>query len=123
MIDNKKLEAFMFIILRDYLRFGEIELILKDIDKIHADNLPHYDEKHIYNYCKKIVERFKSKDIKNNYDKLIEVLKEKSENFDETFEAGEYWDSGNFDDCFQLGQESGRNEIYGEIKDIVSDIS
>ncbi len=60
--------------------------------------------------------------MENKYEKLLNKIKELTEEYDEDFHEGEYWDSGNFDDCFALGQTSGRNEVYKELKDIIEEI-
>lgn len=49
----------------------------------------------------------------------IAKLKVLADKHDPNFDAGDYWDSGNFDDCFNLGAESGHNDIYWAIKNIL----
>lgn len=43
---------------------------------------------------------------------INEMISTKDEEFLEAYETGEleYWDSGNFDDCFQLGTEVGHTQ-------------
>jgi hypothetical protein len=52
---------------------------------------------------------------------LNEILKLETlaDKYDAEMDAGEYWDSGNFDDCFELGCDFGANSVYGEIKKIL----
>lgn len=52
-------------------------------------------------------------------EKQIEELKKLAAKFDADLDPGEYWDSGNFDDCYQVGVGVGENNVYEEIKSIL----
>lgn len=51
----------------------------------------------------------------------IEKIKSLASGYDPEFEHGEYWDSGNFDDCFQIGVEEGMNSILLQLKNILEE--
>ena len=57
-----------------------------------------------------------------NIEKIKEKLEEIARGYDPGFDAGEYWDSGNFDDCFQSGVDQGENNIKGKIQGLIYDI-
>ena len=59
MINKEKLEAFFFILNRDYLPFGKVEEIFKNhVDKISEDNKPVFEDKNLEAYCKTLVKKF-----------------------------------------------------------------
>ncbi len=61
MINNDKLEAFFFILNRDYLPFGKIEEIFKNhVDKISEENKPIFDDKNLQEYCKSQIKKLES---------------------------------------------------------------
>lgn len=49
--NNVKLEVFLYILLRDYITFGELEEILsKHVDKVSNDNKPVFSNEFIIPY-------------------------------------------------------------------------
>lgn len=54
--------------------------------------------------------------------KILEKFKELASKYDvNNDEPGEYWDSGNYDDCFEVGLIVGANDVYRAIKDILEE--
>ncbi|WP_397599145.1 hypothetical protein [Silvanigrella sp.] len=61
MINKEKLEAFFFILNRDYLPFGKVEEIFKNhVDKISEENKPVFEDKNLEAYCKNLVKKFEN---------------------------------------------------------------
>lgn len=58
-MDNKKLELFIFILIRDYITTGELEHIIKyHVDKVSEKNKPIFDDKNLQAYCEEVAKNF-----------------------------------------------------------------
>lgn len=54
--NNAKLEVFLYILLRDYITFGELEEILsKHVDKVSNDNKPVFSNEFIIPYMMEVL--------------------------------------------------------------------
>ena len=61
MINKEKLEAFFFILNRDYLPFGKVEEIFKNhVDKISEENKPVFEDKNLKEYCKSQIRKLET---------------------------------------------------------------
>lgn len=54
-------------------------------------------------------------------EELISSLRELADKYDSKYDPGEYWDSGNFDDCYSVGVEHGENNVLGEIQRLLDE--